>query len=63
MLYDFDLNKAIDVFDFTTFQFYCRPKSFEYRYPNLPKFQFVKSQKLSDYRFQNLQKIAKLKCH
>ena len=52
MLYDFDLNKAIDVFDFTTCSIVVL------KYPNLPKFQFVKSQKLSDCRFQTLQKIA-----
>ena len=39
-LYDFDLNEAIDVYDFITLMFYCRRKSFEYL--NSPKFNFVK---------------------
>ena len=46
MLYDFDLNEAIDVYDFITEMFYYRCKIFEYL--NSPKFQFVKSRKLSD---------------
>ena len=40
-LYDFDLIEANDVYDFITYMFYCRRKSFEYL--NSPKFQFVKS--------------------
>ena len=45
-LYDFDVNEAIDVYDFITRMFYCRRESFEYL--NSSKFQFVKSVKLSD---------------
>ena len=47
MLYDFDLNEAIDVYDsidiydFITKMFYRRRKSFEYL--NSPRFQFEKS--------------------
>ena len=47
-LYDFDLNEAIDVYDYffhINVLFSC--KNFEYL--TLPKFQFMKSRKLSKF--------------
>ena len=46
MIFIFDLNEVVGVYDFITKLFYCCRQSFEYL--NLPKFHFVKLRKLSD---------------